>query len=38
MVNMIKKEDVERAIKMLEAQGLYKQSKDLVRNYNDELI
>lgn len=37
-VNMINKEDVERAIKILEAQGIYKQAKGFVRNYNDEII
>lgn len=38
IVNMINKEDVERAIKTLEAQGIYKQAKGFVRNYNDEII
>ena len=36
--NTINKEDVERAIKDLEAQGIYKQAKEFVRNYNDEII
>ena len=36
--NTVNKEDVERAIKMLESQGIYKQNTEFVRNYNDEII
>lgn len=36
--SIVNKEDVERAIKTLEAQGIYKQAKGFVRNYNDEII
>ena len=36
--NTVNKEDMERAIKTLEAQGIYKQAKGFVRNYNDEII
>lgn len=35
---IVNKEDVERAIKTLEAQGIYKQNNEFVRNYNDEII
>ncbi len=35
---MINKEDVDRAIKTLEEQGIFKQAKGFVRNYNDEIV
>lgn len=35
---IVNKEDMERAIKTLEAQSIYKQAKGFVRNYNDEII